>query len=34
MIMRKIGMTNTDFDNLTLPELYLRLCITLNQEKK
>jgi len=28
MIMRKLGFTNEDFDKLTLPELYLRLCIT------
>jgi hypothetical protein len=28
MIMRKLGFTNEDFDRLTLPELYLRLCLT------
>ena len=28
MILRKLGFTNEDFNNLTLPELYLRLCIT------
>jgi len=27
MIMRKLGFTNEDFDRLTLPELYLRLCL-------
>jgi hypothetical protein len=28
MILRKLGFTNDDFNNMTLPELYLRLCIT------
>ena len=28
MILRKLGFTNEDFSNMTLPELYLRLCIT------
>ena len=27
MIMRKLGFTNEDFNNLNLPELYLRLCL-------
>ena len=27
MIMRKLGFTNEDFGTLTLPELYLRLCL-------
>ena len=27
MIMRKLGFESIDFDNLTLPELYLRLCL-------
>ena len=27
MILRKLGFTNEDFDSLTLPELYLRLCL-------
>jgi len=34
MILRKIGFTTDDFNQLTLTELYLRLCITLSQEKK
>jgi len=34
MIIRKIGFTTNDFDTLTLPELYLRLCITLSQGRK
>ncbi len=28
MILRKLGFTNGDFNNMTLPELYLRICIT------
>jgi hypothetical protein len=28
MILRKLGFTNEDFNNQTLPELYLRLCLT------
>jgi hypothetical protein len=28
MILRKLGFTTADFDRYTLPELYLRLCIT------
>jgi hypothetical protein len=28
MILRKLGFESVDFDTLTLPELYLRLCIT------
>lgn len=28
MILRKLGFNNEDFESLTLPELYLRLCIT------
>jgi hypothetical protein len=28
MILRKLGFTNEDFESLTLPDLYLRLCIT------
>lgn len=28
MMMRKLGFTTEDFANLTLPELYLRLCLT------
>lgn len=27
MILRKLGFTPEDFDALTLPELYLRLCL-------
>ncbi|GAB1365666.1 hypothetical protein MASR1M36_05370 [Candidatus Cloacimonadaceae bacterium] len=27
MILRKLGFTNEDFESLTLPELYLRLCL-------
>ena len=27
MILRKLGFTNVDFDSLSLPELYLRLCL-------
>jgi hypothetical protein len=27
MILRKLGFTNDDFYTLTLPELYLRLCL-------
>ncbi len=27
MILRKLGITTKDFNNLTLPELYLRLCL-------
>jgi hypothetical protein len=27
MILRILGFTNEDFDTLTLPELYLRLCL-------
>jgi hypothetical protein len=27
MILRKLGFTNEDFDSLSLPELYLRLCL-------
>ncbi len=28
MILRKLGFTTADFDRYTLPDLYLRLCIT------
>ena len=28
MILRKLGFESVDFESLTLPELYLRLCIT------
>lgn len=28
MILRKLGFTIEDFESLTLPDLYLRLCIT------
>lgn len=28
MILRKLGFNNTEFDTLTLPELYLRLCMS------
>ena len=27
MIMRKLGFDSVDFNNLNLPELYLRLCL-------
>lgn len=27
-MMRKLGFNTEDFANLTLPELYLRLCLT------
>ncbi len=27
MILRKLGFESVDFSNLTLPELYLRLCL-------
>ena len=27
MILRKLGFTSEDFNSMTLPELYLRLCI-------
>jgi hypothetical protein len=27
MILRKIGFESVDFASLTLPELYLRLCL-------
>jgi len=27
MILRKLGFATEDFDALTLPELYLRLCL-------
>jgi hypothetical protein len=27
MILRKLGFESVDFDILTLPELYLRLCL-------
>lgn len=27
MIMRKLGFTAGDFNNLSLPELFLRLCL-------
>jgi len=27
MILRKLGFTNEDFDIMSLPELYLRLCL-------
>ena len=28
MILRKLGFTTAEFDILTLPELYLRLCMS------
>jgi hypothetical protein len=28
MILRKLGFESVDFESLTLPDLYLRLCIT------
>ena len=27
MMMRKLGFNNEDFNTLTMPELYLRLCL-------
>ena len=27
MILRKLGFESVDFESLTLPELYLRLCL-------
>lgn len=27
MILRRLGLTTDDLNNLTLPELYLRLCL-------